>query len=107
MTLKKLTLVSFRIILVFAVGITMSFIGDYLHKFLGDWYCQGTIYGKLIKETQTSYEHYERLGCMYNIGNHNPTWHYGWRHWLFIAMGFCLFILQAIDVISFINKKDK
>lgn len=105
MTLKKLTLVSFRIILVFAVGITMSFIGDFLHSFLGDWTCVGTKLGKLIPSTESNYEHFERFGCEYNCSS--PQLHWGWRHWLFMAMGVCLFILQAVDIISFINKKDK
>lgn len=99
MTLKKLTLVSFRIILVFLAGIIISLIGDYLHNFLGDWKCQGSI--GIIKDS------WRFIGCNYGDGFHNSEWHWGWRHWLLFAMGFCLFIIQAFDIILFINKKDK
>ena len=90
MTFKKLTLVSLRIILVFVSGIVMSLIGDCLHSILGDWHCRGCNYAE-----------------MGNYEIHVPQWHWGWRHWLFMLMGFCLFIVQTVDIINFIDSTEK
>jgi hypothetical protein len=105
--MEKIKIISFRIIALFVIAILVSFIPDYLHNFFGDWLCEGAKYGKLIPETDACWSHYELIGCDYGSGVHNPTLHWGYRHWLFFAMGVILFIIQAIDIIIYINKQDK
>lgn len=66
----------------FAIAIFVSFIPDAFPQFFGDWMCSGNNYT-------------ERL-CQYRVDNHDPhTWHWGFRHWLFMLMGLVLFILNA------------
>jgi hypothetical protein len=36
-----------------------------------------------------------------------PEWHWGYRHWLFFTMGFCLAVIQIVDIIVIINKEEK
>lgn len=82
-----------QIAALFIIAIAFSFIGDNLHEFLGDWKCGGY------------YEGYDKLGvkiinssCLYDMHDHNSTWHWGWRHWLLMMMGVSLFITQAIFI---------
>lgn len=89
MKTSKLMLITLRIIFVFVVGIIMSYFGDQLHSFFGDNYC-------------TVYLDYH---CPDN-GHTFPTYHWGWRHWLFMFMGICLFILQVVDIVITIDKKE-
>ena len=104
---SKTTKISFRIIAMFTVIIFVSFIPDYLHSFFDDWYCVGTGVRSLVPATQITYEHYEFIGgCDYWDTKHNPTWHWGYRHWLFFSMGVCLFIVQVVDIINFIDKEE-
>lgn len=66
----------------------VSFIPDYLHGFFGDEYCK--------------VPNHWYAGGMHDT----PTWHWGYRHWLFIIMGIALFIVQVINLIChFSNKK--
>ena len=102
--MKKIHITCLRIVALFTIAIFISFIPDYLHDFFGDWLCEGAKHGKLIPETDANWSHYELIGCYYAGGIHNPTWHYGYRHWLFLAMGVSIFIIQLIDIIS--NKFD-
>ena len=91
--------VSTRIILLFSAIILLSFIGDYNHAFFGDWLCSGS--GARVE----GYYYYK--GCNYAGWDfHGSTWHYGYRHWIFILMGICLSTIQAISIIKLINKKD-
>jgi hypothetical protein len=91
--------ISIRIVLLFAAIMVFSFIGEYLHDFFGDWKCQGS-----IERVTDSYSY---KGCNYgDFGFHDPSWHWGYRHWIFFLMGFCLSIVQAVGIINLINKKD-
>jgi len=89
------------IVWTFAAVIAMSFVGDYCRDFFGDWKCEGAV------RVQTSPDHYwtELKGCHYaDCGVHDPTWHWGYRHWMFFACGFFLFILNIVRVINIIDK---
>lgn len=81
---------SLKIIAIFSAMFLLSFIADDLHDLFGDWLCEGTRHGRLIPETGASWSHYELIGCDYG-GRHNPTWHYGYRHWIYITMCVVLF----------------
>ena len=77
-----------KLIIAFLILIGFSFISDYLHTFLGDWYCNG---GKAEYDG-----HIWHYSCLYLNGTHEPTWHYGFRHWVLIAMGFTFFIWNIL-----------
>jgi len=79
--------VSLRIIMLFVVAMIFSFIPEisFMRDFFGDVYCS-------IEHTSFEDQHSE------------PTWHWGWRHWLFLFMGVALFITQAIKLGFFIDK---
>lgn len=81
---------SLKIIAIFSIAILSTFIADNLHEFFGDWLCEGARVGKFIPETGANLSHYELIGCDYG-GRHNPTWHYGYRHWIYIVMCVVLF----------------
>lgn len=99
--MKKIHIISLRVIALFVIAILVSFIPDYSHEFFGDWLCEGSKFGKFMPETGASYSHYERIGCDVG-GKHNSTWHWGYRHWLFFAMGAVLFIIQSFDIIDYV-----
>lgn len=88
-----------RVILTFTVVILSSFISENFHDQLGDWYCEGK---SVIFDSNTSYPIYS--GCDFGEGRHNPEWHYGYRHWMFILMGFILMIFQSVQTINILNK---
>jgi len=78
-----------KLVIAFSILIGFSFIGDYLHDFLGDWHCNG---GRA-----DYYDHiWHYSGCLYLNDSHEPTWHYGFRHWVLIAMGFTFFIWNIL-----------
>ena len=87
MQINTFTQLSIRIIAIFIILMLVSFIPDYLHGFFGDEYCKVP-------------NHW------YAGGLHNtPTWHWGYRHWLFIIMGVVLFIVQVVHTIHIFDKK--
>lgn len=96
MKLNLVQTVSLRIIVIFTVAIFVSFIPDYLHDFFGDWYCKGS--GVID-------QHYHYSLCNYGNGFHTATWHWGYRHWLFVIMGIFLAIVQfgSLIVLSIKN----
>ena len=72
-----------------------SYIPELFPNFFGDWLCEGT--GNYL----SNLNHFEKCnyaGSSYNF--HNPTWHWGYRHFLFFIMGAVLFIIQAIDALN-------
>lgn len=80
-----------RITLIFVIAIFASFISDYLHTFLGDWYCSGMYWNECGMAS----------GCLYpGMGVHYPTWHYGLRHWMLIVLGIVLFFMNISDISS-------
>lgn len=76
---------SLRIFLLFVIIILGSFIPETFHEFFGDWHCQG-------REN--------RVGCLYELATHEPTWHYGFRHWVWCAMGAILFFINIFYLIE-------
>lgn len=86
-----------RIILLFGVVIMTSFIPENNRDFFGDWLCQGG-----------HHEYFDNgpdiiSGCQYSPDMvHGPTWHWGFRHWMWFFMGISLFLYNLILVISLI-----
>lgn len=92
MKITKTHLLSLRIIVLFTIAI--------LSTFLGDWKCDGS--GK--RYLDDVYVMYER--CNYSICSlHDPSWHWGYRHWIYFVMCITLFIIQLVDIINFSSKK--
>lgn len=96
--------ISARIILLFTVAIFSTFVGDKCRDFFGDTHCEGARYEKKVinKEIVDNL-----VGCLegYTRIEHEPTWHWGYRHWLYMAMCLALFVFQAINLINYINSK--
>jgi hypothetical protein len=59
-----------------------------MRSFFGDTYCA------------ISNHSYSYAGDVHT----EPTWHWGWRHWLFLFMGIALFIVQAVRLGMFIER---
>lgn len=99
MKISKNIKLSIRIILFFIVAMCFSLIPDYVRTFFGDEYCSGWF---MSPKTHT-------LEKFFHYGNihETPQWHWGYRHWLFFMMGLSLATIQIIDIIMFINKKEK
>jgi hypothetical protein len=104
--MTKTQIISLKVILLFTVAIFSTFIGDYLHSFFGDWYCEGTKLGRLVPATDSNYSYYEKIGCMYQDTAHSSTWHFGYRHWLYFTMSATLFIIQLVDIINYSEKNE-
>lgn len=104
--MKKRLNVIFQIILLFAFAIGMSFVADSLHNFFGDFHCNGS--GKLINDG-TLFGKYNGCNTLDIFGGreHDPTWHWGYRHYIFFLGGVCLFIVQSIYIIDYALKKFK
>ena len=86
-----------KIVLMFSLLLATSFLGDFLHGFLGDWYCNGG-----TSEYYDNKNHYS--GCMYLSYTHEATCHYGFRHWVLIIMGLFLFFYNFYLI--FIRNKE-
>jgi TRAP-type mannitol/chloroaromatic compound transport system permease small subunit len=81
-----------KFISIFTIVILVSFIPEMFPEFFGDWVCKGGSY--TMKEG-----HYVRLGCLYGENyQHNPTTHWGFRHWMWTLCGISLFIWNIIDL---------
>lgn len=92
---------SLQVIFIFAVIILTSFIPDLYPNFFGDTYCGGKVY-----ISNSSYSG-RWFGCLDNGGEHNPTWHWGYRHIMWCLMGVCLFIVQGVRFGFFISEAKK
>jgi hypothetical protein len=85
---------SFRIFILFLIAIFSTFIPEYCHNFFGDWYCSGS-------GLQMANFHFPN--CDYLAQYHTSTWHWGYRHWLWLIMCLTLFIVNAARIIQYIN----
>ena len=70
----------FNIIAIFAVVIFASFIPEMYPNFFGDYYCS--------------------LKHNHGFDHINPVWHWGFRHWAWIAMGISIFIYNITTLID-------
>lgn len=94
--------ISLRVIALFLVAILVSKIPELYPNFFGDWLCQGR---KLVWD-DASFRHYHYEGC--DIFNeHNPTFHWGYQHYLFFLMGLSLATIQISDIVNIISKATK
>lgn len=97
--MSKSIKISLRVIALFLVAILVSKIPDLYPNFFGDWKCEG----RWFNEKRGLWGTYE--GCdMFQL--HNPTFHWGYQHYLFFLMGLSLTIIQIVDIVN-IDKKEK
>jgi len=87
---------SLQVFALFGILILCTFIPDYLHGFFGDTFCKGNI-SPLPIDCPSGWS---RLS-----NTHGETWHWGYRHWLWFTMGLCLFIIQIVRIVSFMEDK--
>lgn len=89
MKINKYTKVSINIVLIFTTIMLASIIPDMFPQIFGDWLCKGCTY------READYAHY-----------HLPTWHCGYRHWIWCAMGLSLFVVQVVRMIYIVDKDE-
>lgn len=88
MKINYYTQIQLNILIMGVCLIFLSFIPELFPSFFGDWHCQGT-----TKElTGCDYSFYD------NLRMHNPTTHFGYRHWIFIIMGISLIVVNSVRI---------
>ena len=84
-----------KILVVFVVMFCASFIPESNHILFGDWKCKGTIV------TYDKNDNRFIAGCKYEgYNSHNPTWHWGIRHWIWLFAGVTFSIWTIAEVIK-------
>ena len=86
-----------RLVAIFAIAMLFSFIPETFPDFFGDWVCQGGKY-QYVENGPDIHE-----GCMYGINasnSHNPTTHWGFRHWMWTLCGASLFIWNIVELVD-------
>lgn len=98
---------SMQIILLFSIAIMATFIPEHWHQFFGDELCKGSTYVPALwsMDGHVTKESYY-VGCTLG-GSHLPTWHWGWRHWLWCFMSILLFLCSSVRIVIFIKKNFK
>lgn len=81
--------INLKIVALFTVAILFSFIPELDPNFFGDELCNGNTTKEFCSGGWSKYQH-----------PHTSEIHWGYRHWLFFAMGLSLFVLQAVDIIN-------
>lgn len=91
---SKFNKLSIGIFILFTTAIISTFIPESFPDFFGDKLCIGR---SLVKGSDGMLAGYS--GCGYgDLGSHEPTYHWGWRHWLWSFMGLALFIVQCVRI---------
>jgi hypothetical protein len=80
--------------LIFIIAILGTLIPDSFPQFFGDWKCNGSV----EVEAVNNYRQFE--GCHYRPSAHEPSTHWGYRHWLWAIMSLTLFAIQVVKVFS-------
>lgn len=97
--MKKQLKISIQIAAIFIVAIFLTFIPEMFREFFGDWYCTGYHLDKSVNSI---------IKCDYSGSFHDvPTYHWGWRHWLWCFMSITLFITQIIFIFLFDSPNKK
>lgn len=85
-----------KIVIMAAIIILMSFIPEMFPHFFGDWKCDG------INEYWSDSKKIIISGhCQYlDLNNHNPSWHWGFRHWVWFSTGLTLLIINIVNMVD-------
>lgn len=71
-----------------------TFVPESNHELFGDWKCKGSE-AKWDKD-----DYWSIKGCGYNGGmSHDPSWHWGTRHWIWLLAGVTFSIWTIAEVI--------
>ena len=87
-----------KILVVFVVMFSASFVPESNHEMFGDWKCKG---GKIEFKNDDML----REGCTYYDNSHGPSWHWGMRHWIWLFAGITFSIWTVVDIIVEADKK--
>lgn len=90
-----------KILVVFVVMFFASFVPESNHKMFGDWKCSGSH----ANWDEDGYWHIK--GCRYISTSHDPSWHWGMRHWIWLLAGITFSIWTIADVINESDKKSE
>lgn len=91
----------FKLGLIFLSIFAVSFLPQQFPHVFGDWKCQGS--GERIVDGKGWDATYHYSKCQM-FSYHNSKWHWGFRHYLLLAMGITF---TAINVIKIINDESK
>lgn len=91
-----------KILVVFVMMFFASFVPESNHELFGDWKCNGTSV------------HYDKndnhflVGCKYEgYNSHNPSWHWGTRHWIWLLTGITFSIWTVVEVVIEAEKNSR
>jgi hypothetical protein len=86
-----------KIVALFALIFIASYVPENYPTAFGDWKCKGC---KMVDV--------EYVGCDYNPSSptrrHNPTWHWGFRHYLWFGLGLTLTAISVYQIVESENK---
>jgi hypothetical protein len=82
-----------KILLMFLIMGMMSFIPEKNPELFGDFTCKGSKYQKLGDTYITN-------GCSVIPGAHEPSKHWGFRHWVWFAAGLTFAVWTIVEVID-------
>jgi hypothetical protein len=88
-----------KIVALFAFIFIASYVPENYPTAFGDWKCKGS--GEIIENNPSALIHYK--GCDYTA-YHNPTWHWGFRHYLWITLGLTLTAVSVYQIVESENK---
>ncbi len=89
-----------KILSIFVVMFFASFVPESNHELFGDWHCKGGT--TIVNEHGVDVQ-----GCNYaNYMSHNPTWHWGIRHWVWLLAGLTFSIWTIAEVINEASKEN-
>jgi len=86
-----------KIVALFAFIFIASYVPESCPTAFGDWKCKGCyiVYEGDVVLTKNY------VGCDYNPSGttaHNPTWHWGFRHYLWIGLGLTLTAVTVYQI---------
>jgi hypothetical protein len=94
MKLSRWNYLYVQLLFMMAVMMAVSLIPDHAREFFGDWQCEG---GRYVWDEK--YDRGDMKGCLYRGAlEHNSTWHWGYRHWLFFAFGIAFAIISIVRI---------
>lgn len=96
-----------KLLFMFATIMAASFIPENYHTLFGDWLCQGS--GEYIVIGEWGGGHYAK--CNQGMSNafsnsfHTPTWHWGFRHYIWVALGLTFLIINIYELTKAENEQ--
>lgn len=85
-----------QLLIMMAVMMAVSFIPEHFREFFGDMKCDGN-----FGHTDDTEWVFDKGSCYYRgIMEHQPTWHWGFRHWLFFTFGIAFTIISIVRIVE-------